>query len=68
MFLSSYIDSSGKWGGGGNLVLLLTCLCTAGYKLDQEEQAQFDDLCDQKIKIVEERHELVMQTEEERIR
>lgn len=61
-------DSSGKWGGGGNLVLLLTCLCTAGYKLDQEEQAQFDDLCDQKIKIVEERHELVMQTEEERIR
>lgn len=30
--------------------------------------AQFDDLCEQKIKIVEERDELVNQTEEERLR
>lgn len=31
-------------------------------------EKKFEDLCNQKIKIVEERNELVEQTEEERIR
>lgn len=39
-----------------------------GYELNEDELAQFDDLCEQKIKIVEERDELVNQTEEERLR
>ena len=37
-------------------------------ELTEEELAKFEDLCTQKIKIVEERDELVNQTEEERLR
>lgn len=39
-----------------------------GYELTDEELAEFEDLCEQKIKIVDERDELVNQTEEERLR
>ena len=34
----------------------------------REDKARFEELCEQKIKIVEERNEIVMQTEEERKR
>ena len=36
--------------------------------MTEEEMAEFEDLCKQKIKIVDERDELVNQTEEERLR
>lgn len=38
------------------------------YELTDEERRRFEELCEQKIKIVEERNDLVMQTEEERKR
>ena len=43
-------------------------ICIDGYELNEDEMAQFEELCNQKIKIVEERDELVNQTEEERLR
>ncbi len=33
-----------------------------------ETTARFEELCELKVKVVEERNEIVMQTEEERIR
>ena len=47
---------------------MFMCYYAEGYELGEDEIAQFDDLCAQKIKIVEERDELVNQTEEERLR
>ena len=43
-------------------------LHTTDYELTDEERRRFEELCEQKIKIVEERNDLVMQTEEERKR
>ncbi len=42
-------------------------LSTAG-QLTKTEEERFEELCELKIKIVEERHEVVMQTEDERRR
>ena len=46
----------------------LNDLGSATAKLTQQEMARFDELCELKIKIVEERNEIVIQTEEERQR
>jgi len=39
-----------------------------GYEMTEQEVADFNDLFSQKIRIVEERNELVMQREKERLR
>ena len=44
------------------------CIHAEGYELTADELAEFDDLCSQKVRIVDERDELVNQTEEERLR
>ena len=62
--------------------LLVSCLCGyllhtcayiytlahVDYELTDEERRRFEELCEQKIKIVEERNDVVMQAEDERIR
>ena len=42
-------------------------LSTVG-QLTKAEMRRFDELCELKVKIVEERNEIVMQTEDERMR
>ena len=42
-------------------------LSTIG-QLTKAEMKRFDELCELKVKIVEERNEIVMQTEDERMR
>ena len=36
--------------------------------MTKQEQERFEELCEMKLKVVEERNEIVMQTEEERVR
>ena len=37
-------------------------------EMTKAEQKRFEELCELKLKVVEERNEIVMQTEEERVR
>ena len=38
------------------------------HEMTKDEQKRFEELCELKLKVVEERNEIVMQTEEERVR
>ena len=38
------------------------------HEMTKAEQKRFEELCELKLKVVEERNEIVMQTEEERVR
>ena len=38
------------------------------HEMSKAEQKRFEELCELKLKVVEERNEIVMQTEEERVR
>ena len=40
----------------------------AARDMTREDHRRFEELCEMKLKVVEERNEIVMQTEEERVR
>ena len=43
-------------------------MCTVDQDMTKDERKRFEELCELKLKVVEERNEIVMQTEEERVR
>ncbi len=55
-------------GGASNTCIPLSLLKYPERDWTRQMKARFEELCDQKVKVVEERNEVVMQTEEERIR
>ena len=52
------------------MLLLVTFILSMilDHEMTKEEQKRFEELCELKLKVVEERNEIVMQTEEERVR
>ena len=47
---------------------MIKCDTLTDNQMTRQQQKRFEELCDLKLKVVEERNEIVMQTEEERVR